>query len=190
MKPMRPSFNVAALVLASILTTACAASGTQRSAGQFVDDQTITARVKAALVEDETTKARQIDVNVNRGVVELAGNVDTQAAKGRAAQIAQSIEGVTDVRNNLLVDSSGSRSAGTVIDDAAVTARVKAALTANDVTKARQINVETRNGVVQLHGFVDSAREANEAVREASSVPGVNEVRNDLEVKESAPARE
>lgn len=189
MKSIRVNLNIAALMLAAVLTSACAASGTQRSSGEFVDDQTITARVKAALIEDESTKARQIDVNVNRGIVELAGNVDSQAAKGRAAQLAQGIEGVRDVRNNLLVVASGSRSAGTVIDDAAVTARVKAALTANDVTKARQINVETRGGVVQLHGFVDSAREANEAVREASAVPGVNEVRNDLEVKESAPAR-
>jgi len=178
----RTRLSAAAVVLAAIVTSACAATATQRSAGEVVDDGVIGAKVKTALVEDDVTKARQIDVSVNRGVVQLGGAVDSQAAKTRAGTLAQNVEGVTEVRNNLTVGTP-QRSAGEVIDDAAVTARVKAALTANTVTKARQINVETRQGVVQLHGFVDSQMEANEAVKEARAVPGVAEVRNDLEVK-------
>ena len=48
-------------------------------------------------------------------------------------------------------------SAGSQVDDAAITAKVKGALIANPNTSAHQINVETTNGVVQLNGFVDSA---------------------------------
>ncbi len=175
-------YSTLAVVLATIVTSACAATSTQRSAGEVVDDGVIGAKVKTALIEDETTKARQIDVSVSRGVVQLGGAVDSQAAKTRAGTLAQNVDGVSEVRNNLTVGTP-SRSAGTVIDDATVTARVKAALTANTVTKARQINVETREGVVQLHGFVDSRMEANEAVKEARAVPGVADVRNDLEIK-------
>lgn len=174
--------SIAAVVLSAVITSACAATATQRSAGEVVDDTVIATRVKTALIGDEATKARQIDVSVNRGVVQLGGAVDSQAAKTRAGTLAQNIEGVSEVRNNLTVGTP-TRSAGEVIDDATVTARVKAALTANTVTKARQINVETRQGVVQLHGFVDSQAEANAAVQEARAVPGVSEVRNDLEIK-------
>lgn len=176
------NYSAIAIVMAAIATSACAATATQRSAGEVVDDGVIGAKVKTALIEDETTKARQIDVSVSRGVVDLAGAVDSQAAKTRAGTLAQNVEGVSEVRNNLTVGTP-SRSAGTVIDDATVTTRVKAALVANTVTKARQINVETRQGVVSLNGFVDSQMEANEAVKEARAVPGVAEVRNDLEIK-------
>lgn len=176
------NLSIAAVLLSAIVTSACAATATQRSAGEVVDDTVIATRVKTALIEDETTKARQIDVSVNRGVVQLGGAVDSQEAKTRAGTLAQNVQGVSEVRNNLTVGTAR-RTAGEVIDDTTVTARVKAALTANTITKARQINVETRQGVVQLHGFVDSQAEANAAVQEARAVPGVSEVRNDLEVK-------
>lgn len=178
------TFSAAAMVAVMVATSACAASGTQRSTGQFIDDGVITARVKTALIEEPATKARQIDVSVNRGVVQLGGSVESQAEKTRAGEVAQRVEGVAEVRNNLMVGAER-RTVGEVVDDAAVTARVKAALAANSVTKARQINVETRQGVVQLHGFVDSQLEANTAVQEARAVPGVSEVQNDLEVKPS-----
>mgnify|MGYP003378270460 CR=1 FL=1 len=61
----------------------------------------------------------------------------------------------------------------------------KAALAGNTVTKARQIDVDTRKGVVELHGFVDSQAEITEAVKEARAVSGVVDVRNDLGVKKA-----
>ena len=50
--------------------------------------------------------------------------------------------------------------AGRVVDDSVITGKVKAALVADETTKAHQISVETFNGVVQLSGFVDSSRSA------------------------------
>ncbi|MBN9425013.1 MAG: BON domain-containing protein [Burkholderiales bacterium] len=74
-----------------------------RSAGQVVSDASITAKVKASLIGDETTKARQINVDTSRGVVKLTGAVDSQAAVDRAVQIARSTEGVHSVQNQLTV---------------------------------------------------------------------------------------
>jgi hyperosmotically inducible protein len=176
------NFSAAAIVIAAVATSACAASGTDRSTGQVVDDSALTAKVKTALIDEPATKARQIDVTTNRGVVELAGAVDSQAAKTKAGTVAQNVAGVREVRNNLTVGVPN-RTAGEVIDDTVITARVKSALAANEVTKAYQINVETREGVVQLHGFVDSQNEANQAVQEARAVPGVSSVKSELEVK-------
>ena len=45
--------------------------------------------------------------------------------------------------------------AGRVVDDSVITAKVKSALIADSTTKAYQINVETFEGTVQLSGFVD-----------------------------------
>jgi len=75
------------------------------------------------------------------------------------------------------------RSAGTVIDDATITARVKTALARDPVAKATQVNVQTQNGVVQLTGFVDSRQIADRAVELASDVPGVQSVHNDIRIK-------
>lgn len=74
-------------------------------------------------------------------------------------------------------------SAGESASDAELTARVKAALAADIAVKARQIEVETRDGVVQLSGFVDSDDTRSAAVLRARSVKGVAEVRNDLSIR-------
>lgn len=174
----------AALVCAALAASACSATGTQRSTGTVIDDGVIGAKVKTALIESPDTKARQIDVSVNNGVVILAGAVETQREKSQAGMLARKVEGVSNVQNSLTVGVAN-RSAGEVVDDVALTARVKAALAGNTVTKARQIDVDTRKGVVELHGFVDSQAEITEAVKEARAVSGVVDVRNDLEVKKS-----
>lgn len=171
------------LLLTVLLAAGCAMDG-DRTAGQTLDDATVTAKVKAALIDDEVTKARDIKVQTYQGVVQLSGFVNTGEEKSRATDVAQRVAGVQEVRNAIEVQSrTAERSAGEVIDDGVITARVKAALIDNPTTKARQINVDTRNGVVQLQGFVDSAEEKMQAGQVARSVSGVQSVRNDLEVK-------
>jgi osmotically-inducible protein OsmY len=71
------------------------------NAGRVVDDSVITGKVKAALVADPTTKAHQISVETFQGVVQLSGFVDTTEARSRATQVAQGVDGVKDVKNEL-----------------------------------------------------------------------------------------
>jgi osmotically-inducible protein OsmY len=71
------------------------------TAGRVVDDSVITGKVKAALVADPTTKAHQISVETFQGVVQLSGFVDTKEARSRAEQVAESVAGVKDVKNDL-----------------------------------------------------------------------------------------
>ena len=75
------------------------------------------------------------------------------------------------------------QTAGEVVDDGVVTAKVKARLVDDPVTKAYQINVETFKGTVQLSGFVDSAEARSRATQLASAVGGVKDVKNALEVR-------
>jgi hyperosmotically inducible protein len=73
----------------------------QRSAGQTVGDAALTAKVKTAFAADDTVKARNINVDTIRGVVTLTGTVNSAAEKDRAIQIARSISGVLEVKDNL-----------------------------------------------------------------------------------------
>ncbi|MCU0759944.1 MAG: BON domain-containing protein [Steroidobacteraceae bacterium] len=184
-KSQRIRHVVLSVLMAGLMATtgACTATRTQKTAGEQLDDTVVTARVKAALVADPVTKARQIDVEVFRGKVQLNGFVDSQAEKAAAARVARGVQGVDGVQNNLEVRTGGAATAGEIVDDTTLTARVKAALVENDQTKAHQINVAASNGVVQLSGFVDSASAKSAASQVARTVDGVKSVRNDLDVK-------
>jgi len=175
-------FVSAIVAVMTLAMVACASTRTQKSPGEQVDDSVTTGRVKAALIADPVTKAHQIDVETFKGTVQLNGFVDTAASKDRAAQVAKSTKGVTAVHNNLTVKTTG-RTGEEVIDDGAITAKVKAALAGDPRTKAHQVNVETREGKVQLSGFVDSSEAKSTAEELARAVDNVKSVDNELDVK-------
>jgi hyperosmotically inducible protein len=175
-------FVSAVMLVVTMAMVACASTRTQKSAGEQVDDSVTTGRVKAALIADPTTKAHQIDVETFKGTVQLNGYVDTAASKARASEIAKATRGVESVRNNLTVKNEG-RSGEQVVDDGAITAKVKAALAGDSRTKAHQVNVETHEGAVQLSGFVDNAEAKSTAGELARAVEHVRSVDNQLDVK-------
>jgi osmotically-inducible protein OsmY len=72
---------------------------------------------------------------------------------------------------------------GEYVDDSVITTKVKSLLAADDFLKSFEIGVETRKGVVQLSGFVDSQKAVNRAVEITRSVKGVKSVKNSLIVK-------
>ncbi|MGH8206757.1 MAG: BON domain-containing protein, partial [Steroidobacteraceae bacterium] len=90
------------------------------------------------------------------------------------------------VTDELQVQPQGS-TVGRVIDDSTITAKVKAALVANPDTKARDVDVTTSHGVVQLSGFVDTNEQRDAAAEVAKSVSGVRSVDNGLQLKPQAP---
>lgn len=55
------------------------------------------------------------------------------------------------------------RKTGEFVDDSVITTKVKSLLAADDFLKSFRISVETRKGVVQLSGFVDSQNAVNKA---------------------------
>lgn len=172
----------AGLVIVALALGACSSTRTQQSAGEVVDDSVLTAKVKTALIEDPVTKAAQIDVETYRGVVQLAGFVDSNEARARATELAKGVSGVQDVRNDLKVGDAD-ESVGQKIDDTVITTQVKAKLIADSRTDAYKINVETQGGVVQLSGFVDNEEAKRTAAEIARSVGGVSNVDNDLEIR-------
>lgn len=102
--------RIAALMLAALISgsmmVACTSTPTQQSTGEAIDDGVVTAKVKAKLIEDPATKAHQINVDTFKGVVQLSGFVESDAARIRALQIARQVDGVKQVKDNMQIRSS------------------------------------------------------------------------------------
>ena len=175
-------FVSAVMLVVTMAMVACASTRTQKSAGEQVDDSVTTGLVKSALIADPVTKAHQIDVEVFKGTVQLNGFVDSAASKERATEVAKTTKGVHTVHNNLTVDTTH-RSGEAKVDDGAITTKVKAALAEDSRTKAHQINIETREGAVQLSGFVDNSEAKSTAEELARAVDNVKSVDNEIDVK-------
>lgn len=88
------------------LQTGCAGTPTRASTGEFLDDASITTKVKAAFVKDPVVKAIDVKVETFKGAVQLSGFVDTAEQKARAEQIAAGIQNVASVRNNISLKTS------------------------------------------------------------------------------------
>ena len=155
----------------------------KRTMGEYTDDKVLHTKVWAALTEDKTADASEINLEVYKGVVQLNGFVDNDTEKARAEEVARGVSGVKGVENNLALKGD-SKTAGEAMDDSALTAKVKSALIDDSSTKAHDIKVETRQGVVQLSGFVDSAAQKDAAGKVAGAVSGVKSVQNNLSVRQ------
>jgi osmotically-inducible protein OsmY len=81
----------------------CASTPTRENSGQYVDDSTITTKVKAAIFNDPTLKVFQINVETFKGVVQLSGFVDSAQSVQKAEEVARGVAGVNSVKNNLIV---------------------------------------------------------------------------------------
>lgn len=151
--------------------------------GNFMDDSTITAKVKAALVDHENIKSTDISVKTDQKVVTLSGFVESQAQAEEAVKVAKGVEGVTSVSDKLHVRDSKDTSVKGYAGDTAITSEVKAKLLADDIVPSRKVKVETTEGVVQLSGTVDSQAQSDRAESIAKAIDGVKSVKNDLKTQ-------
>jgi len=115
--------------------------------------------------------------------------VESDIDRDLAEQIALGMDGVRSVDNRLAVGRAEEASEPATptqrnfaqwVRDATTTAKVKSKLVANAHTKAINIDVDTRNGIVTLKGMVQSAEESMLAEAIARNTDGVEEVYTDL----------
>ena len=173
--------SICAAAATSLVLALAVPAFAQKTSGDVSDDASIAATIKAGLFDNKNTSAGKINVESYKGVVQLSGFAATQAEKDAAGKIAQGAAGVREVHNSIGLQPS--TSLGTKLDDSIITGRVKAALMDSANVKSMQINVETRNGVTQLAGFVTSAAMKERAGKVAAGIDGVARVDNVLLVK-------
>ena len=80
-----------------------AADTSTSTTGEYIDDATITAKVKASFADDKWVKGRNISVRTDQGVVDLTGTVGNKQESDRATKLASQVKGVKAVHNNLKV---------------------------------------------------------------------------------------
>ena len=102
MKQLKYFFTIfAAIVFMSIL--GCASTTKSEGTGEYVDDSVITTKVKAAIFNEPTLKATEINVETYKGVVQLSGFVRSQSDVNRAEEVARGVKGVKSVKNDMRV---------------------------------------------------------------------------------------
>lgn len=81
----------------------CASTPTKEGTGEYIDDSAITAKVKTAMLQEQSLKSAEINVETFKGVVQLSGFVSSQANINTASKVAQTVNGVKAVRNDMRI---------------------------------------------------------------------------------------
>jgi osmotically-inducible protein OsmY len=102
---MRDSLKMLLIGFFSLIIIACTASPLSESTGEYLDSSTTTTKVKASLVDELGTNGFFVKVKTYKDEVQLSGFVDTQRIKLRAGAIAAGVDGVRNVRNDIIVKS-------------------------------------------------------------------------------------
>ncbi|HKV92086.1 MAG TPA: BON domain-containing protein [Candidatus Angelobacter sp.] len=144
-------------------------------------------------VKDQVTKALdnagykdlKIDVNHDKELVTLTGDVKTQEDKDHAEDLAKAAASGYVISNEIGVRPEGVENAARKIDsnvDDAIEKDFKAVMIANRLD-AQSIRYNAKNGVLTLKGNVDTPALRDKAEKLAASVPNVQQVVNELDVK-------
>ena len=96
---MRSALKLAAVTAAALLATGCNLMKGKETTGQYVDDTTLTARAKAALVKDDQVSATDFNVDVYKGNVTLTGVAKSAEEARRAVEDIRKVPGVKSVKN-------------------------------------------------------------------------------------------
>jgi len=80
-----------------------AAAKSGKSAGEMVDDSILVTRVKTELLKSPLVRGLNIDVDVDLGIVSLNGVATDQREIEEAIRLSRAVQGVRQVRNNLVL---------------------------------------------------------------------------------------
>ncbi|MGH9566385.1 MAG: BON domain-containing protein [Candidatus Angelobacter sp.] len=171
--------NSLVAILSSLLLALCIGCSTNKANTPDVKDQ-----VSKAL-DNAGFKDLNVDVNNDKQLVTLKGDVKSQEEKERAEDTAKSAAAGFVVSNELGVRPEGVESAARKIDtnvDDGIEKDFKAVIIANRLEN-QHIHFDAKNGVLTLKGDVDNAALRDKAEKLAATVPNVQQVVNELDVK-------
>lgn len=172
------------------------AAGGETDIARTIESGWTTTKIQAKYFTDADVKGRNIDVTTRDGVVTLSGEVENEAARQKAVQIARQTEGVRDVQDRLRVASSadsGGAAAGAGTDaarptDEQLVSRVQSKFYQAEDLRTSTIDVKASESVVTLAGTVASESRRRQALSLARNANGVSAVRDELRVDQAAAA--
>jgi osmotically-inducible protein OsmY len=163
-------------------------------------DARLHGKLEATLLFNERLGSFAIDSDVRNGTAYLIGPVGSDIDRELAGEIAKSIDGITSVRNGLVVDKAKAATAKNSkrskeregfkqsVLNTTLTARIKSQLLVNSNTSGLDINVDSSDGAVTLSGEVASDQEKELALRIAENAGGADSVNDRLMVQNNEEA--
>jgi osmotically-inducible protein OsmY len=147
-------------------------------------DAWIMTKVKTTLLLHRSVSAGTT-VDVKNGIVTLRGDANSQAEKDLTTEYAKDVDGVKDVKNEMVVSKPAKKTqtTGGKIDDASITGLAKMTLLYHRSTSALNTSVTTNNGVVTLTGKAKNAAEKDLAAKYVNDVNGVKSVKNRMTIE-------
>jgi hyperosmotically inducible protein len=182
------AIGVAASLGVCLVTGAAVADDTtptahSDSAGAAIGDAAITTKVKAKYLGDDRLKGSHIKVTTTNGVVTLTGSAPNADSKSAAEELANGVNGVKSVDDELTTPASqGSvhkavAKTERVGSDSWITTKVKSEIMADSVSKGFKVSVKTVNGVVMLSGVLPNDDAVAHVKDLAEKVEGVKSVK-------------
>jgi hyperosmotically inducible protein len=165
--------------LAALLLSVAIGCSSQKASTPDVKNQVTKA------LDNAGYKDLKVDVNHDKELVTLTGDVKTQEDKSRAEELTKTAASGYVVSNEIGVRPEGVESSAKKIDsnvDDAIEKDFKAVIIANRLEK-QHIRFDAKNGVLTLKGNVDTPGLRAQAEKLAASVPNVQQVVNELDVK-------
>jgi osmotically-inducible protein OsmY len=151
-------------------------------------DTWVSMKVKTALLFHRNVNAHKTEVYVKDGIVTLKGEASSPAQRDLTTEFAKDVAGVKEVKNEMTVAAKPEKPRETMgenIDDASITAQVKATLLSHRSTGVLRTKVETNDGVVTLGGQARNAAEKDLVTKLVEDVHGVKSVVNNMTIEEA-----
>ncbi|WP_252274643.1 BON domain-containing protein [Pseudomonas subflava] len=167
------------LILVTLALGLVLAGCSNRSIGNKIDDQFLEPDVANAISRghaDLASPTSHIVVTAYNGVILLAGQTPRAELKEKAGQIANRVQGVKKLHNEIQVLPPSSLVARS--NDAALTSKIKTQMLFNSNVPSAKIKVVTENGIVYLLGIVSRA----EGAAATSLVQGVSGVQKIIQL--------
>jgi hyperosmotically inducible periplasmic protein len=184
---------------------------TERDMTERLSAAWVTTQIQARYFADPDVRGADIEVTTANGVATLRGRVENEQMRERALQIARDVDGVRRVDDQLTVgqreadvepaeparrdeprrpEAEQERREEAVQEkqgDEEITTRIQAKFFEDEQVRHRNIEVSTTGGVVTLRGEVATEDERERARTIAREVEGVQDVRDELDVRPETP---
>lgn len=174
------------LFIAAALTTATFSANAENAWTDTAKDAWIDGKAETTLLFNGNLNSFDINTDVKQGKIILTGKVDTEVDKALAEELMLSLEGVSDVDNQLSVvndkEESDTAKIMQTLTDSKVESVIKTRLLFESEVSGTDIEVEVDKGVVTLTGIVDSDSEKQLAEAIAKNTSDVENVISNLSI--------
>ncbi|MFQ5993987.1 MAG: BON domain-containing protein [Acidiferrobacterales bacterium] len=166
-------YGCAAVVVAGAATAATVAHD-RRTAGRFMDDQTLELQAESRIRDDQSIRDKvRINVTSINGIVLLTGEAETKEARNKVLTHVRKVEAIRRIHDYIRI--SPPADSDSVSDDVWITTKIKTKQTTSKGVDPSAVKVVTSNRVVYLMGLVGQ-QEAKKATEIARTRKGVNKV--------------